>query len=440
MNFLNRFFLISIFSIMITVFSSQAVEDSGVMDGIAEEYVKLVLKIGLYDGDFVDAYYGPPEWRPAEGEKQDTFPHLVFNDQLETLISRLNKIDDTHLSTIAQKRKMLLGKQLIAIQAKTNMIAGRKLSFNEESSLLYDAVAPRRDRAHYDSLLSSLDSELPGEGALSHRFEQFISKFVIPEARLNAVFQAAIAECRKRTLKYIPLPENENFTVEYVTDKAWSGYNWFKGNSFSLIQLNTDLPIYIERAIDLAAHEGYPGHHVFNVLLEQELYLKRGWVEFSLYPLFSPQSLIAEGSANYGKEVVMSRDERLQFERAVLFPLAGLDPEKAEKYYSVLSIRKALGYAGNEAARDYLDGRMNAEQAVAWLIKYSLMSPEGAKQRIKFIQKYRSYVINYNLGEDIVRNHVEKNVGRKGSVEKRWQLFAELLAMPETASYLEKKQ
>ena len=36
-----------------------------------------------------------------------------------------------------------------------------------------------------------------------------------------------------------------------------------------MIQVNTDLPITIDRAIDLACHEGYPGHHVYNALLEK---------------------------------------------------------------------------------------------------------------------------------------------------------------------------
>ncbi|NIV17481.1 MAG: hypothetical protein GWN47_03535, partial [Woeseiaceae bacterium] len=59
-----------------------------------------------------------------------------------------------------------------------------------------------------------------------------------------------------------------------------------------------DLPIFIDRAVDLGCHEGYPGHHTFNVLLEKNLVTDRGWTEFTLYPLFSPQSLIAEGSGN----------------------------------------------------------------------------------------------------------------------------------------------
>ena len=35
----------------------------GAMDKIAEQYVKLVLALGQHDADYVDAYYGPPEWK-----------------------------------------------------------------------------------------------------------------------------------------------------------------------------------------------------------------------------------------------------------------------------------------------------------------------------------------------------------------------------------------
>ena len=143
---------------------------------------------------------------------------------------------------------------------------------------------------------------------------------------IDAVFQLAIKECRQRTLAHIKLPPEESFTVEYVTGKSWGGYNWYQGNYHSLIQVNTDLPAYIDRAVDLAAHEGYPGHHVYNALLEKNLVRDRGWVEFSVYPLFSPQSLIAEGTANFGREVAFTKAERMEFEKKILFPAAGIDP------------------------------------------------------------------------------------------------------------------
>ena len=34
------------------------------MNSVAEDYVKLVLEIGKYKNDYVDAYYGPEEWNP----------------------------------------------------------------------------------------------------------------------------------------------------------------------------------------------------------------------------------------------------------------------------------------------------------------------------------------------------------------------------------------
>ena len=76
----------------------------------------------------------------------------------------------------------------------------------------------------------------------------FRDQFVIPPNKLAAVFDVAIAECRRRTLLYIDLPANESFELEYVNDKPWSGYNWYQGNSQSLIQINTDLPIFYQQS------------------------------------------------------------------------------------------------------------------------------------------------------------------------------------------------
>jgi hypothetical protein len=82
--------------------------------------------------------------------------------------------------------------------------------------------------------------------------------------------------------------------------------------------VNTDFPMFIARAIDLASHEAYPGHHVFNLLIEQDLVQQKQWMEYAVYPLYSPASFLAEGSANYGIEVAFPRAERLQFERSAV--------------------------------------------------------------------------------------------------------------------------
>ena len=406
------------------------------LDEIAEKYVKTVLQIGQYDSDFVDAYYGPEEWKPAGISEKSTFNADSFKLELDGLRYMADHFDTTNLESDELSRLYMLQKQLIAVTTKVEMMGGKQYSFDEEASRLYDAEPPHFTTAYFDALLEKLDKELPGSGSVASRYNSYASQFIIPREKLDTVFKVAIAEARKRTDEKFQLPEGENFVLEYVNDKSWSGYNYYQGKSQSLIQLNTDFPIFIERAIDLACHEGYPGHHVFNALLEQNLVDGKGWKEFSVYPLFSPQSLIAEGSANYGIDVAFPGEQRIKYEKEVLFPLAGLDASKADKYYEIQGLRSKLNYAGNEAARQYLNGEISREEAAAMLEKYLLYEPDRALQRTRFIDQYRSYVINYNLGRDLVADYVEKNGGTDDQPEKRWAIFKELLSNPHTASTL----
>ncbi|MCI2282944.1 hypothetical protein L3081_05485 [Colwellia sp. MSW7] len=310
------------------------------------------------------------------------------------------------------------------------------LSFKQESLGLYDAISPEINIAQLDLVLNKLEQLLPGDLSLNQKYNEFQSQFIIDTSKLDLVFKAAINEARQRTKQHIALPEQENFAIEYVNNKVWSGYNWYKGNSYSLIQLNTDFPIYIDRAIDLASHEGYPGHHVFNSQIEQHLVNDNGRIEYSVYPLFSPMSLLAEGSANYGIQVVFNAEDRLKFEQDVLFPLAGLDANKAQKYYQVQALKEELSYIDNYVAAQYLDGIIDKPRAIELLMKYSLVNAKKAEQRIGFIEANRAYVINYNLGQDLVHKYVDKLTGT-GDDNIRWNVFAELLAAPKTASMMQ---
>jgi hypothetical protein len=405
------------------------------MKRIAESYVKLVLAVGQHDADYVDAYYGPPEWRAEAEARKRPLPEI--RTEAETLISELAAHSPAAgEEEIGRLRHQYLQRQLQAMVARVDLLAGGKMTFDEESKALYDAVAPTQGAAHFQEILDRLEKAVPGDGPLAARVEAFRQRFVIPRDRLDRVFQAAIDECRRRTLQHVELPPGESFVVEYVTGKSWSGYNWYKGGFHSLIQVNTDLPIFIDRAVDLACHEGYPGHHVYNTLLEKHLVRDRGWVELTAYPLFSPQSLIAEGTANFGIEVAFPSEERTAFERETLYPLAGLDPGKAARYAEVQRLLQGLTYAGNEAARRYLNGETSRQDAEAWLVRYGLMSPERAAQRVRFIDQYRSYVINYNLGQDLVRQYIEKRGGTADHPEKRWREFANLISSPRLPSGL----
>ena len=393
------------------------------MDAVAPEYVRLVLAVGKHDPDYVDAYYGPPEWR-AEAR---TIPLTEIRERATRAIENLPPSEGESLEAL---RTRTLRKALQALVARAEMLEGVRKTFDEESEALYGVVDPGRPDSFYDGVIAELEGLLPGEGSLGERFETLRKRFYVPSDRLEAVFGAAIEAARKRTKRHIVLPEGESFRIEYVKDKVWGAYNWYEGDARSLIQVNTDSPTTLDGAIGLACHEGYPGHHVYNALLERHLAQERGWIEFTVYPLYGPQSLIAEGTAEYGVELCFPEAERRAFERETLFPLAGLDPGPLDEYTAARKLMAKLGYAGNDAARRYLDGQASRDETLAWLRHYTLATPERAERRLRFIEHNRSYVVTYNLGEDLVRAYVERQEGDP------WATFTRLLSTPQTPSNL----
>lgn len=395
------------------------------IDAVARDFVMLALAAGVHDPAFVDAYHGPPEWRrAAQSNPRDL-------ETLEADASALLVRAERARALAPGVRSAMLEKLVRAAHARIQMVRGVEFDFNEETRLLYDAVAPVYDVEQFNEALEAIDALLPGSAPLHERVDDFRDSLAIPEEKLGEVFDAAIDECRQRTLAQYALPEAEAFSVEFVKDKPWSGYNWYQGNFESLIQVNTDFPIIIDRAIDLGCHEGYPGHHTWNVMLERDLLKTKGWIEYSVYPLFSPLSITAEGSANYGIELAFPGDEKIAFEQDVLFPLAGLDVEKAQTLAKLNAARRDLSHARNHIARLYLDGEIDQEEAILMLMEFGLQSRERAEQGLAFIEKYRGYVINYNLGRDLVAAYIA--AGSEDG-EGRWEAFETLLTTPLAAS------
>jgi hypothetical protein len=404
---------------------------------VAESYVRLSLVLGQYDPDYVDAYTGPEEWEPAplpEG-KEHKIPAAELAARAESLVKELDAADVSVLSDLEKRRVRFLRAHILSMKARIELVGGAEMTFDEESKALYDAVAPPADIDALDAALAELDTLVPGEGDLSERAEAYRAGFAIPRDRIDAVFSRAIEEARGRTLQHIALPEGESFDKEYVTGVSWGAYNWYKGNYRSLIQVNVELPVYIGSPLGLATHEGYPGHHVQNVLVEENMLDDHGWMEYTVQPLFCPQATLNEGGANYAVRMVFTDKERVAFIRDVLFPLAGLDPAKAEKYLKFEELTRELRGARTEAVRLYLDGKMTREEANGFLQKYSLMSEARADMYLRFGEKYRSYVVTYDVGLALVRSYLEREAGDNNA--RRWDLFRDLYAVPHLPSDLD---
>ena len=392
------------------------------LDDIARDYVALVLEFGEHEEGYVDAYYGPPEWAEAARANKRSLGRLTG----DTAALR-KRVTGESASGMDELRRRYLAAQLRALAARLAMRQGLKLDFASEAEELFGVRPKLKPLASYDPALARIDRLVPGPGPLWERVDAFRKRYEIPSDRLKPAMEAAIAECKARTARHLALPDGEKFDLAFVSDKPWSGYNWYKGGYHSLIQINTDLPTAVSRAVDLGCHEGYPGHHVYNALLERELVKGRGWTEFSVYPLYSPQSLIAEGSANYGIDLAFPKDEQVAFETKMIYPIAGLDPAMAQALVDLSRATRALAGASYTIASDYLAGRLRRDEAKALVQRYELSSPARAEQRMKFIDTYRSYIINYGLGRDLVQAHVESAGPTQAA---RWKAMEKLLSEP----------
>src|SRR5512145_3149496 len=94
---------------------------AGGMNGIAERYVKLVLALGQHDADYVDAYYGPPEWRKeAEQTKR---PLAEIGHDAAAAYEALAKLKmEPQAEEAVRLRHEYLTRQLSALRARVSML------------------------------------------------------------------------------------------------------------------------------------------------------------------------------------------------------------------------------------------------------------------------------------------------------------------------------
>src|ERR1043165_775245 len=147
------------------------------MSKIAHDYVYLVLALGQHDTDYVDAYYGPAEIK-REAEKASLTLDAIGKAAAGLTASL--KAAPAGSDELSQLRHQYLEKQLSAMIARVRMLKGERLSFDEESKALYDAVAPTYPDSHFQEVLDRLEKRFPGGGSLVERYDAWKRAFVIP--------------------------------------------------------------------------------------------------------------------------------------------------------------------------------------------------------------------------------------------------------------------
>jgi hypothetical protein len=389
------------------------------LDAAAESYVRLVLALGERDADSLDAYHGPPEWQADARTAHAPLPEV--RAAAASLAGRLASL----VPGGDEVRRQFLIRQLRAVAARIDVVRGQRAPFAEEARALFGLDVPAGELGtEAASVREAIDRLLHGRGDLSARYAAFDRKFLIAPDRLKAVMSRAIEGCRAATREHVRLPPAERVDVQYVRELSWSGFTRYQGAFTSRIQVNTGLPLTVDRALDLACHEAYPGHHTVASLLEARF---GGRVEFLVQPLFSPQSLLHEAASSLAGALAFPEPARIAFERDDLFPLAGLDPAEAARHVRVGRLVDELHGIHADIARHYLDGRLDFPRAAAAFERDALMP--SADATLKYLNQYRTYAATYTIGRDLLMQHIDAH-STAGDDASRWRAYTGVVVDP----------
>jgi hypothetical protein len=400
------------------------------LDGIARSYVRLAVALGDRDSDSIDYYDGPADW-VADIRKQAPPLGQIRQSSLE-LMEQLHTMAVP--DELSASRKSFLTGQLQAVACRAGMLMGVPSTFDEETKCSFGVTAPATyDEKALAATRAKLAQLLPGTGPLLQRYAKFEARFAIPPAKLHAVMQRAIDGCRAQTAKRVTLPADEAIELVFTGNEPWAGYSLYKGAHKSVVTINTDFAVTLDRALDLACHEAYPGHHTYNMTQDDTL-VRHGYPELAVQPTYSPQSFLSEGAATIASEIAFTPEQRLAFEREELLPLSGLGAQEEKdlaRYLEVEALVDELHTAIPAIAREYLDGRLEFARAGQALETEALMG--NTFDMLKYLNEFRSYVVTYTCGPDVLNGYLpHKN--KPNSEEIRWQTYLHWMHTESTVS------
>jgi hypothetical protein len=401
-------YLIQLFIIFLLVASCTPQKESGSnINELAIDYLKLTLEIAAHDPWFIDDYYGPDSLK-FTGVILDTFPKENFLNRVSSLKLKLAEISSSPESSEEEKlRANWMSAQLTAYDRGIRIYSGEFGTFDEEAEDLIGVKVPSYDSTYFIEAIAELDSVLIGEGMFKERLETLISRFEIPEEKLDTCFKVAIEAARKITHERLDLPEDESITIGYERGKSWSLSMYYLGGYQSLANIVVDYKWDICELINAVCHDCYPGCHVYCVMQEKNLYAGKGWIEIldPWNPYGGPQTVIEGGLGVNAIDMAFPGESYNKFAKEVLMPLAGLDTTGANAYllYNRLS-RWKLRNAYIEAARGFVNGTMTEDEFIHWVKDFAL------RPKALNMVKNRTYVAHYICGRDLVNNYIEATV------------------------------
>ncbi len=366
---------------------------SGAVD-LPLEYVRLGLRFDRLEAGFVDAYTGEKRIR-AEVESEPAPTPQGLRDQARGLLRELDA------AGLPEDRTAFLRGQLTGLECSARKMSGEPVGFLDEVRSYFQVDLTLGEEADYAGAHAELDTLLPGDGTLAERYAAHRRREECPPQRLEAAVHALSSALRDRVRGRYGLPEVETVRYEVVTDKPWSGFNYYEGDYRSRVAINADLPHRLGQLVHLVAHESYPGHHTEHCRKERGLVERAGHLEHTVFLVNTPECLMAEGLADLGVQAAIG-DGWGPWAAEVLGDLGlHFDGHLAER---IAAAAAPLNRVRQDAAVMLHDRGADADEVTAYIQRWSLVSAERARQQLRFLTHplWRAYITTYVEGYDLL--------------------------------------
>ena len=388
-------------------------------DRLIREYLLLGLRFDRIEEGYVDSFTGDPELRRLVAAEPTPDP-ADLAAQARRLLARVPD------SGLPSQRAEFITVHLRALDCAGRKFAGEDVGFVDEVHAYFDVTIGRGDEDAYRAAHARIDEALGGSGPITERMAADRRADELPPDRLEEAIAAFSSALRDIVRATYPLPDRETVVYEVVTDKPWSGFNYYEGDYRSRVAVNADVRQQMSTLPSLIAHESYPGHHTEHCRKEERLVAGLGHGEQTIFLVNTPQCLMAEGLADLALHAAVGPGWGRWAQEIYADLGLRFDGERAE---ALAAARADLAGARQDAALMLHDEGRSADDVVAFLQRWLLVDDARARQSLRFLSSplWRAYTSTYVEGYRLLRGWLDARPDGVGLTERFGRLLDEPL-------------
>ena len=392
-------------------------------DRLIREYLLLGLRFDRIEEGYVDSFTGDAGLRSqVAGEPAPEPAALAAGAQ--RLLAEVPQVPRS--GDFTDQRADFIAAHLRALSFSARKFAGERVGFVDEVRHYFDVDISRGEEDRYRAAHVRIDEVLGGSGPLAERMGVARRADELPPERLEEAIGAFSSALRDIVRTTYPLPDAETVVYEVVTDKPWSGFNYYEGDYRSRVAVNADLKQQMSHLPALIAHESYPGHHTEHCRKEAGLVAGLGHAEQTIFLVNTPQCLMAEGLADLALHAAVGEGWGRWAQEIYADLGLRFDGERAE---ALAAARNGLAGVRQDAALMLHDEHRDADDVAAFLKRWLLVDDTRARQMLRFLSSplWRAYTSTYVEGYRLLRAWLDERPDGVGLTERFGRLLDEPL-------------